>query len=76
MVAAAVPLALFVPDGDFRAMDNAPFGPAIAAAAEHVDDLERILAHLGRSPQWQPTVGSTRRGGRSPLVVVPAGDRR
>ena len=56
VVAAAVPLALFVPDGDFRAIDNAPFGPAVASA-EPIDDLDRILAHLGRSPQWQPTAG-------------------
>jgi uncharacterized protein (TIGR03086 family) len=55
VLAAAVPLALFVPDGDFRAIDNAPFGPAITSD-EQVDDLGRILAHLGRSPQWQPPV--------------------
>ncbi|MGH3261539.1 MAG: TIGR03086 family metal-binding protein [Trebonia sp.] len=51
----AVPLALFVPDGDFRAIDNAPFGPAIPSS-EPSDDLDRILAHLGRSPQWKPAV--------------------
>ena len=55
VVAGAVPLALFVPDGDFRAIDNAPFGPAIASP-EQTGDLDRILAHLGRSPQWQPPV--------------------
>jgi uncharacterized protein (TIGR03086 family) len=52
VLAAAVPLAFFVPDGDFRAVENAPFGPAIPSA--ETDDLDRIVAHLGRSPQWQP----------------------
>ena len=51
VVAAAVPLALVVPDGDFRTIDNAPFGPAIPST-DPADDLDRILAHLGRSPQW------------------------
>ena len=55
VVAAAVPLALFVPDGDFRAIDNAPFGPALPSA-DPADDLDRILTHLGRSAQWKPTV--------------------
>ena len=55
VVAAAMPLALFVPDGDFRAADNAPFGPAIPSS-DPADDLDRILAHLGRSPQWKPPV--------------------
>jgi uncharacterized protein (TIGR03086 family) len=52
---AAVPLALVVPDGDFRTMDNAPFGPAIPST-DPADDLDRVLAYLGRSPQWQPPV--------------------
>ena len=55
VLAAAVPLALFVPDGDFRAIDNAPFGPAVPSS-EPTDDLDRILTHLGRSPQWAPRV--------------------
>lgn len=54
-LAAAIPLALVVPDGDFRAADNAPFGPAIGSP-EHAGDLDRILAHLGRSPRWEPPV--------------------
>jgi uncharacterized protein (TIGR03086 family) len=54
VVAAAVPLAFVVPDGDFRAADNAPFGPALPSA-DRAGDLDRILAHLGRSPQWQPS---------------------
>jgi uncharacterized protein (TIGR03086 family) len=55
VLAAAVPLALFVPDGDFRAIDNAPFGPVIPVA-DSTGDLDRILAHLGRSPHWAPAV--------------------
>jgi uncharacterized protein (TIGR03086 family) len=55
VVAAAVPLALVVPEGDFRAIDNAPFGPAIPST-DPADDLDRLLAYLGRSPQWQPPV--------------------
>lgn len=55
VLAAAVPLALFVPDGDFRAIDNAPFGPAVPSA-DSTSDLDRILAHLGRSPRWTPAV--------------------
>ena len=53
VVGAALPLALFVPDGDFRAIDGAPFGPAVDA--ESADDLERILRHLGRRPHWSAT---------------------
>jgi uncharacterized protein (TIGR03086 family) len=55
VVAGVVPLAFLVPDGDFRTLDNAPFGPAVSAVTPS-DDLGRILAHLGRSPQWQPPV--------------------
>ena len=55
VVAAALPLAFLVPDGDFRTIDNAPFGPAIASA-EPADDFDRILTYLGRSPQWKPPV--------------------
>jgi uncharacterized protein (TIGR03086 family) len=61
VVAAAVPLALVVPDGDFRTIDNAPFGPAIPST-DPADDLDRVLAYLGRSPQWQaPVVMGDRR---------------
>jgi uncharacterized protein (TIGR03086 family) len=53
VVAAALPLAYAVPDGSFRAGESAVFGPAIASTAP-ADDLDRILAYLGRSPQWKP----------------------
>lgn len=56
VVAAASPLAFAVPDGSFRAGDNAVFGPAIPAipSTEAADEFDRILAYLGRSPQWKP----------------------
>ncbi len=53
VVAAALPIAFAVPDGDFRAIENAVFGPAVQST-DSVDDLDRILAHLGRSPEWTP----------------------
>ncbi len=52
VLAAALPLALTVPDDrDFRTGDGAVFEPAITAGHE-AGDLERILSHLGRSPAW------------------------
>jgi uncharacterized protein (TIGR03086 family) len=53
LVAAVLPLVFVVPDGEFRTMDGAPFGPAIAAP-DRATDLDRILSHLGRSPDWKP----------------------
>jgi uncharacterized protein (TIGR03086 family) len=55
VVAAALPLAYAVPDGSFRAGDSAVFAPAIPST-EPTNDLDRILAYLGRSPQWKPPV--------------------
>jgi uncharacterized protein (TIGR03086 family) len=55
VVAGVVPLALMVPDGDFRTIDRAPFGPAVPSS-DPADELDRILAYLGRSPRWQPAV--------------------
>jgi uncharacterized protein (TIGR03086 family) len=50
VVQAVLPLVFAVPDGDFRTMAAAPFGPALESVAG--DDFERILRHLGRDPQW------------------------
>ncbi len=50
VVTAVLPLALAVPDGDFRTGDGVPFGPAVEP--EGTDDFERILRHLGRRPDW------------------------
>jgi uncharacterized protein (TIGR03086 family) len=53
VVDAALPLALAVPDGDFREMADAPFARAIdVPAATSTAKLDRILRHLGRSPDW------------------------
>jgi uncharacterized protein (TIGR03086 family) len=57
VLAAVLPLALAVPDGDFRTAEGAAFGPAIMATHE-AGDLDRILWHLGRSPDWAPTPGT------------------
>jgi uncharacterized protein (TIGR03086 family) len=54
VIAAVLPLALAVPDGEFRAIAGGPFQPAIDAN-DSAAGLERILLHLGRSPAWQPT---------------------
>jgi uncharacterized protein (TIGR03086 family) len=50
VAAAALPLALAIPDGDFRASAGAPFGPAVDTSGG--TDLERIMRHLGRRPDW------------------------
>jgi uncharacterized protein (TIGR03086 family) len=55
VVAAALPLALLVPDGDFRTSDNAFFGPVLPST-DPTDDFDRILTHLGRSAHWTPAV--------------------
>jgi uncharacterized protein (TIGR03086 family) len=54
VITAALPLALAVPDGDFRTAAQAPFQRAIDADAS-AGSMERILLHLGRFPAWQPT---------------------
>jgi uncharacterized protein (TIGR03086 family) len=51
VIAAVLPLAFAVPDGDFRAAPESPFARAIAAG-DGVSDLDRALLHLGRSPDW------------------------
>jgi uncharacterized protein (TIGR03086 family) len=53
VIAAALPVALAVPDGEFRAAAGAPFRPAVDGA-ESAAGLDRILLQLGRSPAWQP----------------------
>jgi uncharacterized protein (TIGR03086 family) len=51
VVAAVLPLALAVPDGEFREQAGSPFVRAVVEAAG-TDDFERILRHLGRRPDW------------------------
>jgi uncharacterized protein (TIGR03086 family) len=50
VTAAALPLALAVPDTETRISDGF-FGRAVASEGAGTD-LDRILAHLGRSPHW------------------------
>lgn len=60
VIAAALPVAMAVPDGDFRDVDNSPFARAVEPAdSDHLgdddladDDLTRILRHLGRNPEY------------------------
>ncbi|MDP9168925.1 MAG: TIGR03086 family metal-binding protein [Actinomycetota bacterium] len=48
VLTAVLPIALAVPDGDFREQPGAPFARAVEPAG--ADDFERILTHLGRRP--------------------------
>ena len=48
VVDAALPLALAVPDGDFREMPEAPFAGVVDIPS--ATNLDRILRHLGRDP--------------------------
>jgi uncharacterized protein (TIGR03086 family) len=57
VVAAVLPIALSVPDDNAFRVAGAPFGPAMAAT-EEASDLNRVLSHLGRSPQWTPARGT------------------
>ncbi|MCM6777647.1 TIGR03086 family metal-binding protein [Nocardia sp. CDC159] len=47
----ALEIALAVPDNEVRLAPGAPFAPAVRAG-ESATALDRILAALGRSPQW------------------------
>lgn len=51
VIAAALPVAMAVPDGEFRDADNSPFARATKPADTH-DGLARILRHLGRNPEY------------------------
>jgi uncharacterized protein (TIGR03086 family) len=51
VVRAVLPVALGVPDGDFRAADGALFARALAPA-DGAGGLDRVLCHLGRWPAW------------------------
>ena len=50
VIATALPLAMAVPDGQFRDTAGAPFAAALEPADG--DDFDRILRHLGRRPDW------------------------
>jgi uncharacterized protein (TIGR03086 family) len=57
VLAAALRPALAVPDGDARLRDGAAFAPAVGAG-EQAATLDRVLAALGRDPQWAPPAPS------------------
>ena len=51
VIAAVLPIAFAVPDGEFRTDEGSPFRRAVAVDDE-AGDMDRVLAHLGRSPAW------------------------
>lgn len=51
VIAAALPIAMSVPDGEIRDADNAPFARALTPS-DADDDFDRILRHLGRKPEY------------------------
>lgn len=57
VVAAALPIVLGIPDDASREAPNAPFERAVAAAG--ATEFDRLLAHLGRQPEWAPQPNST-----------------
>lgn len=59
VIAAVEPIAIGVPDGDFRAAAGSPFQRAIATD-ETASVLDRILLHLGRSPSWEAAAAQYR----------------
>lgn len=52
VIDAVLPLAMAVPDGEFRTEAGSPFARALPSDAG--GDLDRILRHLGRRPDWHP----------------------
>jgi uncharacterized protein (TIGR03086 family) len=53
VINAVLPVTLAVPDGDLRDAEGSPFARAITPTDE-ASDLDRVLLHLGRSPEWSP----------------------
>ncbi|BBX94098.1 TIGR03086 family protein [Mycolicibacterium boenickei] len=51
VVAAVLPLVMAIPDGDFRDTAASPFDRAVDDSG--ATDFDRILAHLGRRPDWR-----------------------
>jgi uncharacterized protein (TIGR03086 family) len=50
VIDAVLPLAMMVPDGDDRAIANAPYASAVNPTG--TTDFDRMLAHLGRRSDW------------------------
>jgi uncharacterized protein (TIGR03086 family) len=57
VVDAVLPIAFAVPDGEFRADEGSPFRRAVAVD-DGASDMDRLLAHLGRSPDWTYASGA------------------
>jgi uncharacterized protein (TIGR03086 family) len=57
VVAAALPIVLGIPDDGSRDAASAPFGHAVEVTG--TTDLGRLLAHLGRRPDWSAQPNST-----------------
>ncbi len=57
VLSAAMPLVLAIPDGDVRLLDAVPFAPAVEPV-EGAGELDRILRHLGRRPDFTSRVAS------------------
>lgn len=57
VVDAVLPIAFAVPDGEFRADEGSPFRRAVAVD-DGASDMDRLLAHLGRSPDWTYVSGA------------------
>ncbi|WP_236735453.1 TIGR03086 family metal-binding protein [Mycolicibacterium peregrinum] len=51
VVAALLPLVMAIPDGDLRDSAASPFDRAVNGSA--ATDFEKVLAHLGRRPDWR-----------------------
>ncbi|MFB7634404.1 TIGR03086 family metal-binding protein [Streptomyces sp. NPDC056149] len=61
LLGAALPLARAVPDAENRLADGAAFRPGLPVSGE-AGALDRILAMLGRAPDWRAPVGNASRG--------------
>ena len=53
VVSAVLPVALAVPDTELRDTPNSPFAHALAPV-DGAGQLDIVLRHLGRSPDWRP----------------------
>jgi uncharacterized protein (TIGR03086 family) len=54
VISAVLPVTLAVPDGDFREVEGSPFARALTST-DAASDFDRVLLHLGRSPDWSPS---------------------
>ncbi|MGU3500074.1 TIGR03086 family metal-binding protein [Mycobacterium sp. C31M] len=57
IVAAALPIVLAIPDDSIRETADAPFAHVVTTSG--TTDFDRLLAHLGRRPDWTQAENST-----------------